>query len=105
MKTIVAVFLSLILFYTDNYAQKHSSSSSYSKSKSFYTKQLMDSDAVYFTPENFNVKADGSMDVSDVLQQALYDLKTTHNFGILFLLPAMFHILHYKPIPREYQYL
>jgi hypothetical protein len=45
----------------------------------------MDSDAVYFTPENFNVKADGSMDVSDVLQQALYDLKTTHNFGILFL--------------------
>ena len=25
------------------------------------------------------------MDVSDVLQQALYDLKTTHNFEILFL--------------------
>jgi hypothetical protein len=45
----------------------------------------MDSDAVYFAPENFNVKAEDSMDVSDVLQQALYDLKTTHNFGILFL--------------------
>jgi hypothetical protein len=83
MKTIVATFLSIILFYTDNYAQKHSSS--YPKSKSFYTKQLMDSDAVYFTPENFNIKADGLTDVSDVLQQALYDLKTTHNFGILFL--------------------
>ena len=84
MKTIVATFLSIILFYTGNYAQKHSSSS-YPKSKSFYTKHLMDSDAVYFTPENFNIKADGSMDISDVLQQALYDLKTTHNFGILFL--------------------
>ncbi len=84
MKIIVATFLSIILFYTHNYAQKHSFSS-YPKSKSFYTKQLIDSDAVYFTPENFNIKADGSMDVSDVLQQALYDLKTTHNFGILFL--------------------
>ena len=40
---------------------------------------------MYFTPENFNIKADGTMDVSDALQQALYDLKTTHNFGILFL--------------------
>ena len=83
MKNIVGIFLSIILFYTGSYAQKHSSTS-YAKSKSFYTKQLMDSDAVYFTPENFNIKADGSMDVSDVLQQALYDLKTTHNFGILF---------------------
>lgn len=84
MKIIVLTFLSFILFYSNNYAQKHSSAS-YHSSKSFYTKQLMDSDAVYFTPENFNIKADGSMDVSDVLQKALYDLKTTHNFGILFL--------------------
>jgi len=51
MKIIVASFLSIILFYTDNFAQKHLSSS-YPKSKSFYTRQLMDSDAVYFTPEN-----------------------------------------------------
>src|SRR5579862_8949945 len=84
MKTIVATFLSILLFYTYNFGQRHSPLS-YPKSKSFYTKQLMDSNAVYFTPENFNLKADGSMDVSDVLQQALYDLKTTHNFGILFL--------------------
>lgn len=83
MKIIVLTFLSIILFYPD-YAQKHSSSS-YHRSKSFYTKQLMDSDAVYFTPENFNIKADGSTDVADALQKALYDLKTTHNFGILFL--------------------
>src|SRR5690242_14002929 len=83
MKLLAATFLVFIFFFNNNYAQQHSTS--YPKSKSFYTKQLMDSDAVYFTPENFHIKADGSMDVSDVLQQALYDLKTTHNFGILFL--------------------
>ena len=83
MKLIAATFLFFILFINNNYSQKHTTSNP--KSKSFYTKQLMDSDAVYFTQENFNIKADGSMDVSDVLQQALYDLKTTHNFGILFL--------------------
>jgi len=73
MKHIAAAFLLFILFINDSYAQKHLSSS-YPKSKSFYTKQLMDSDAVYFTPENFNIKTDGSRDVSDVLQQALYEL-------------------------------
>ena len=61
MKTIVASFSSVILFCTGNYAQRHLSS--YPKSKAFYTKQLMDSDTVYFTSENFNIKADGPMDV------------------------------------------
>lgn len=75
-------FYFFIFFFNNSYAQKNSS---YPKSKSFYTKQLMDSDAVYFTLENFHIKADGLVDVSDALQQALYDLKTTHNFGILFL--------------------
>jgi hypothetical protein len=31
----------------------------------------MNPDAVYFTPENINIKADGSMGVSDALQQVL----------------------------------
>ena len=50
----------------------------------------MDSNAVYFAPENFNIKADGSMDVSYALQQALYDLKTTHNFEIPSVLYQLF---------------
>jgi len=53
--------------------------------KSFYQQRLDDSDAVYFTPANFNIKNDASVDVSDALQQAINDLKTTHNFGILFI--------------------
>ncbi len=52
---------------------------------SFYQKRLQDSDAVYFTAENYHIKADGSMDVSDALQQAITDLKTQHNFGVLFI--------------------
>src|ERR1700712_3354034 len=86
MKFIVAISFLFFVLYSDCIGQgKKDASSTYPGSKSFYTKELIDSDAVYFTPKNFNIKADGSVDVSDVLQNALYDLKNTHNFGILFL--------------------
>src|SRR5258705_10693308 len=86
MKFIVTISFLFFTLYSGCIAQsKKNTSLKYAKSKSFYTKELIDSDAVYFTPENFNIKADGSVDVSDVLQNALYNLKTTHNFGILFL--------------------
>src|ERR1035437_5843533 len=86
MKFIVTLSFLFFILYSDCIAQsKKNTSSTDPQSKSFYTKELIDTDAVYFTPENFNIKADASMDVSDVLQNALYDLKTTHNFGILFL--------------------
>lgn len=52
---------------------------------SFYKQKLVDSEAVYFTPDNFKIKADGKTDVSDQLQQAINELKTTHNFGVLFI--------------------
>lgn len=83
MRTFAAAFLLVIFFHATSFAQKLPSS--WPKSQSFYTRELADSDAVYFTPEKFHIRADGSMDVSDQLQQAIYDLKTTHNFGILFL--------------------
>ncbi|HEX3383691.1 MAG TPA: glycosyl hydrolase family 28-related protein, partial [Mucilaginibacter sp.] len=52
---------------------------------SFYQKRLQDSDAVYFTPESYHIKTDGSVDVSDALQQAIADQKTQHNFGVVFI--------------------
>jgi hypothetical protein len=86
MKLIVIISFLFFIHYPDCIAQnKKNTLSAYPQSRSFYAKELMDPDAVYFTPQNFNIKADGSMDVSAVLQNALYDLKTTHNFGILFL--------------------
>ena len=56
-----------------------------SKSISFYQSKMDDSAAVYFTPENFKFKNDGKSDVSDVLQEAIRKVKTTTNFGIVFI--------------------
>lgn len=50
-----------------------------------YTQRPDDSEAFYFTPDNFNVKADGKTDVSDALQGAINKLKQEKNFGILFI--------------------
>jgi sugar lactone lactonase YvrE len=54
-------------------------------SKSFYTQKPDDTAAVYFTSGVFNIKADGSVDVSDALQQAIDLVKSKYNFGIVFI--------------------
>lgn len=53
--------------------------------KSMYTQRPDDPEAFYFTPENYNIKADGKMDVSDALQEAINQVKRERNFGILFI--------------------
>jgi hypothetical protein len=53
--------------------------------KSVYQSRLNDPDAVYFTPANFKITADGKTDVSDALQQAITEVKTKYNFGIVFI--------------------
>jgi polygalacturonase len=40
---------------------------------------------IYFTPENFNIKTDGSADVSNELQNAIKQVKEKNNFGIVFI--------------------
>jgi hypothetical protein len=55
------------------------------KSESVYTLRPVDPEAVYFTPEEFNIKPDGKMDVSDALQAAINRVKIESNFGILFV--------------------
>jgi len=54
-------------------------------SNSIYTTRLEDSQAVYFTPENFNIKTDGSADISDELQKAIRQVYEKTGFGILFI--------------------
>lgn len=68
--------------------------------RSFYTKRLNDSDAVYFTKDSFSISSDASGDVSDVLQQAIYNLKTTHNFGILFIPQGQYHLSKTIYVPQ-----
>jgi hypothetical protein len=62
-------------------------------SNSFYPQKPEDTQAVYFTPENFGITADGKTDVSDQLQKAINQVKTDLNFGILFI-PEGFEFLN-----------
>ena len=52
---------------------------------SVYTQKPDDQDALFFTPENFNISADGRTDVSAQLQTAINQLKKDKNFGINFI--------------------
>ena len=54
-------------------------------SESIYKKRLTDSQAVYFSPENFKVTTDGKTDISDLLQGAINKMKLEQNFGIIFI--------------------
>ena len=52
---------------------------------SIYSQKIEDPSGIYFTAPNFNIQADGSGDVSDQLQAAIYQIKKDRNFGILFI--------------------
>jgi hypothetical protein len=78
------------------YAQKAKSTDG----ASFYKQRLDDEEAVYFTPQNFSITADGKTDVSDALQKAINDLKATHNFGVLFIPQGTYLITKTIYIPQ-----
>ncbi len=54
-------------------------------SASVYTLKPEDSEAFYFTPENYGFENDEKTDVSEALQKAINQVKTEKNFGILFI--------------------
>ncbi|WP_280746834.1 glycosyl hydrolase family 28-related protein [Parabacteroides sp. PF5-9] len=65
-----------------------------------YTHKPNDPKALYFTPEHYAIKADGSVDVSEALQQALVDVKKTEmGYGILFLPEGTYRISQTIYIP------
>ncbi|MBO0323638.1 hypothetical protein J0X14_15110 [Muricauda sp. CAU 1633] len=53
--------------------------------QSFYKQRPDDPEALYFTTESFNIKADGKQDVSLEIQKAINQLKSEKNFGVLFI--------------------
>ncbi|MER3373291.1 MAG: glycosyl hydrolase family 28-related protein [Allomuricauda sp.] len=53
--------------------------------QSFFKQKPDDPEALYFTPESFNIKADGKQDVSVEIQNAINQLKREKNFGVLFI--------------------
>jgi hypothetical protein len=52
---------------------------------SYYTVRLDDPKAVYLTPENFPVKADGVADDTEGVQQAINKVQETTGQGIVFV--------------------
>ncbi len=48
--------------------------------------------AVYFTPAQYKITADGLTDVSDALQEAIRTVKTRYNFGIVFIPEGKYRI-------------
>ncbi|MCD8194463.1 MAG: glycoside hydrolase family 55 protein, partial [Tannerellaceae bacterium] len=71
-----------------------------SPGSSVYPLRPDDPEAVYFTPEAFGIKADGKMDVSDALQEAINQVKREKNFGIVFLPEGTYRISKTIYIPK-----
>ncbi len=59
---------------------------------SYYPARLDDPKAIYLTPDNFSVKADGIADDSAVLQQAIDTVQEKTNQGILFVPPGRYRL-------------
>lgn len=69
------------------------------KRNSVFTLRPNDPEAFYFTPGNYDIRADGVMDVSDALQEAINQVKTEKNFGILFIPEGKYKISRTIYIP------
>lgn len=70
-------------------------------SNSVYTQRPDDPEAFYFTPENYDFKADGKSDVTAALQEAINQVKREKNFGILFLPEGSYRISKTIQIPSS----
>lgn len=68
-------------------------------SESVYQLKPEDPEAFYFTPENYGIRADGKMDVSEALQSAINQVKTEKNFGVLFIPEGEYRISRTIYIP------
>lgn len=84
MKNLIVIFL-LTAFQISGYGQSPSKTLKVAESISFYKIKPEDSEAVYFTPDQYKITTDGKTDVTDVLQEAINSLKTIHSFGIIFI--------------------
>lgn len=93
MNTTKKLLLLLLCFFTFTQLQA-------TELKSIYTQRPKDPEAFYFTSANYKIKADGKMDVSEVLQAAINQLKKEKNFGILFIPEGKYKISKTIYIPN-----
>ncbi len=62
------------------------------KGISIYTNRLEDAQAVYLTPDNFPVKADGISDDTAAIQEAIYRVQEKSRYGIVFIPEGTYRI-------------
>ena len=88
MKSIQTLFILLFIYPFATMAQ------------SIYTQAPDDPEALFFTPELFNIEADGTQDVSDALQSAINQVKREKNFGIVFIPEGQYRISKTIYVPK-----
>jgi len=76
------------------------SSQAISMAQSVYKEKPEDPQALYFTPETFDIKADGKHDVSAALQLAINKLKKERNFGVLYIPEGKYLISNTIYVPK-----
>ncbi|MDR1500315.1 MAG: gluconolaconase [Tannerellaceae bacterium] len=69
-------------------------------SVSVYQDKIADSEAVYFTSDNFAITPDGKTDVSEALQQAINSVKEKYGFGIVFIPSGTYTISRTIYVPQ-----
>ena len=69
--------------------------------ESVYRQCPEDTLAVLFSPDNFNIKADGSVDVTAELQKAIDQIKSTRSYGIVLIPEGRYRISRTVYIPAS----
>jgi hypothetical protein len=95
MKHLTAIVFTLLCLYSARAA-----GITIPKGASVYLQKIEDPEAVYFTPENFNITADGKTDVSEALQSAVNRVKKQYNFGIVFIPEGTYRISKTIYVPQ-----
>jgi hypothetical protein len=69
------------------------------RSISVYQQKPDDSEALYFTAEEFNIASDGKSDVTAALQKAINQIETEKGYGILFIPEGKYLITNTVYVP------
>jgi hypothetical protein len=92
MRNGIFIVMTLLLFGGITYAAAGMEERQQNGYASVYTGKPEDSLAVYFTPEEFNIKNDGSQDISEALQSAIDKVQETVRYGVVFIPDGTYRI-------------
>jgi sugar lactone lactonase YvrE len=92
MKSLIFIYMSLKTFPICLCLMSIVVTTGFAGGASFYSSRLDDPAAIYLTPENFPVHADGIGDDSSALQQAIDKVASSTGAGVLFIPEGMYRL-------------